>query len=240
MMLWTVLAAAVLAAVAAAPGAAGPGTLEDCVTSEDAALCLKERAVRLLDSALGQPELPLVAGVSLVGPAERGARSLDEASLPADPEERDSQVESLLVDRVATFLQSRTLQLRMPEAAVEEVRRSLDEARGKKKKKLKMLLPLLMLLKMKAMALIPLALGGLALLALKALVVGKLALLLAGIIGLQKLLAGNKQSSQTYEVVAHPTYSHSHVSSYGDEHGHYGRALGSDPQQLAYAAHRPE
>jgi hypothetical protein len=102
-----------------------------------------------------------------------------------------------------------------------------------------MLLPLLLLFKLKAAALIPLALGGLALLALKALLVGKLALLLAGLIGLQKLL-GNKQNTQTYEVVAHPHYTH---SSYGDEHGHghYARALpdsdSNDPHQLAYRAY---
>jgi hypothetical protein len=110
-------------------------------------------------------------------------------------------------------------------------------ARGKKKK-LKMLLPLLLLFKLKAAALIPLALGGLALLALKALLVGKLALILAGIIGLQKLL-GSKQGTQTYEVVAHPHYTH---SSYGDDHGHghYARALPdaqNDPHQLAYQAY---
>lgn len=98
-----------------------------------------------------------------------------------------------------------------------------------------MLLPLLMLLKLKAAALLPLALGGLALLAFKALIVGKLALLLAGLIGLQKLL-GSKHSSQSYEVVAHPHYSHS--SSYGDEHGHYGRAL--DAHDLAYRGQKKE
>lgn len=101
-----------------------------------------------------------------------------------------------------------------------------------------MLLPLLLLFKLKAAALIPLALGGLALLALKALLVGKLALILAGIIGLQKLL-GSKQGTQTYEVVAHPHYTH---SSYGDDHahGHYARALPdtqNDPHQLAYQAY---
>ena len=114
-------------------------------------------------------------------------------------------------------------------------------ARGKKKK-LKMLLPLLLLLKLKFAALIPVALGGLALLALKALLIGKLALLLAGLIGLQKLL-GNKHNTQTYEVVAHPHYTH---SSYGDEHGHghYGRSLpladSNDAHDLAYQAYTPE
>lgn len=95
-----------------------------------------------------------------------------------------------------------------------------------------MLLPLLLLAKLKAAVLIPLALGGLALLALKALVVGKLALVIAGIIAVQKLLHKGHHS-QSYEVVAHPQY-----SSHGDEHhGHYGRSLPADAQELAYNAY---
>nr|CAD7588427.1 unnamed protein product [Timema genevievae] len=189
--------------------------LESC-GEKDVSLCLKMRALTFVDRALRRSDaLEILDGVSLVQAQGKGedvsrevnGRALSEAeldaSLPKDVEERDAQVETLLVDRVARFLQSHTLQLKVPDSAITEVRKSLDEARGKKKK-LKMLLPLLLLLKLKAAALIPLALGGLALLALKALVVGKLALVLAAIIGLQKLL-GNRQSSQTYEVVAHPT-----------------------------------
>lgn len=93
-----------------------------------------------------------------------------------------------------------------------------------------MLLPLLLMLKLKAAALIPLALGGLALLALKALIISKLALVLAAIIALQKLLhKGHHQPS--YEV--HPVHHEEH------EHGHYGRAMGADPQELAYNSYKP-
>lgn len=104
-------------------------------------------------------------------------------------------------------------------------------ARGKKKKAAKILLPLLLLLKLKAAALIPLALGALALLALKALIVGKLALVLAGLIGLQKLL-GQKQSTQSYEVVAHPHYTEEHA------HG-WGRSA-DDAHELVYNAYEPK
>jgi len=102
-------------------------------------------------------------------------------------------------------------------------------ARGKKKKHQKMLMPLLMLLKMKAIALVPLAIGALALLAFKALVVGKLALVLAVIIGIQKLLA-NSKSQQSYEVVSHPHYTEEH-----GHHGGYRRSLeGQNAQDMAY------
>lgn len=76
-----------------------------------------------------------------------------------------------------------------------------------------------------------LAFKGLVLLVLKALVVSKIALVLAVIIGLKKLFSGQKQV--TYEVVAHPH--ESHHESYGSS----GWARSSDPQQLAYKAYAP-
>lgn len=94
-----------------------------------------------------------------------------------------------------------------------------------------MLLPLLLLMKLKAAALLPLAIGFLALISFKALIIGKIALILSAIIGLKKLLDGKSTSS--YEVVAHPH--HSYSSSYDDHHGAYRRSV--DAQKLAYSAH---
>lgn len=202
---------------------------------KDLSLCLKMRALTYVDRALRRSDnIDIVDGVSLVptdgGSREMNGRAISEAeldeTLPKDAEDKDAQVETMLVDRVARFLESHTLQLKVPESSINEVRKSLDEARGKKKK-LKMLLPFLLLLKLKAAALVPLALGALALLSLKALIVGKLALVLSALIGLQKLLS-SKHHTQSYEVVAHPHYS--------EEHGHYGRSIGSD---AAYRAHAP-
>lgn len=85
-------------------------------------------------------------------------------------------------------------------------------------------MPLLLLFKLKMAALLPLAIGFLALLSFKALVIGKIALLLSSIIGLKKLL---EKKEGNYEVVAHPHY---------DEHS-YGRAL-RDAQSLAYNAYK--
>lgn len=102
---------------------------------------------------------------------------------------------------------------------------------GRKKKK-KLLLPLLLLLKLKAAALIPLVLGFLALVAFKALIIGKLALLISGIIGVKKLLS-SKGDHSSYEVVAHPHY---------DEHhgGGGGHGWGRSAQEMAYSAYKQE
>lgn len=107
----------------------------------------------------------------------------------------------------------------------------LFPARGKKKK-IKQLLPLLALAKLKITALIPLFLGIIAFAAAKAVLLAKIALLVAGIIALKKLLA-SKHHETSYEVVAHPHHDEHYASSGG--HG-WGRSI-DDAQDLAYAAH---
>jgi hypothetical protein len=52
-----------------------------------------------------------------------------DANLPKNAEERETQVETLLVDRVAKFLYSHTLQLKVPDSAISEVRKTLDEGK---------------------------------------------------------------------------------------------------------------
>lgn len=82
-------------------------------------------------------DIPLADGVALVqsgdSARELSGRALSEDeldnSLPQDAAERDSQVETLLVDRVARFLESRTLQLKVPDSAISDIRRSLDECK---------------------------------------------------------------------------------------------------------------
>jgi hypothetical protein len=193
-------------------------------------LCLKERALHYVDQTNG--DVQLADGVQLIETEQpTQGRSMSEINLPVEPEARENEVDSLLVDRVARFLGSHTLQFKIPKDSIQDMQRSLEEARGKGKKTKKLLLPLLLLFKLKAAALLPLAIGFLALIAFKALIIGKLALLLSGIIALKKLF-DSKGSSQSYEVVAHPH------ASYDEHHGgggHYGRSF--DGQNLAYSAH---
>ena len=89
----------------------------------------------------------------------------------------------------------------------------------------KILGPLVMAIALKAAALLPLALGAIALIAGKALLVGKIALVISAIIGLKKLL-GSQQKHVTYEVVSHPHHSSSHAVSH-EESGHGGGGYSS-------------
>jgi hypothetical protein len=114
--------------------------LQSCGDKE-VSLCLKMRALTYVDRALRRPgDVELVDGVSLVRTQdgldvsrELNGRALSEAeldaSLPKNADERDAQVETLLVDRIARFLQSHTLQFKVPDSAISEVRKTLDEGK---------------------------------------------------------------------------------------------------------------
>jgi hypothetical protein len=112
--------------------------IQNCGDKE-MSLCLKMRALTFVDRALRRPgDVELLEGVSLVQNQESldvsrelNGRALSEAeldaSLPKNAEEKDAQVETLLVDRIAKFLQGHTLQFKVPDSAISEVKKTLDE-----------------------------------------------------------------------------------------------------------------
>ncbi|XP_013185070.1 uncharacterized protein LOC106130713 [Amyelois transitella] len=234
--------------------------LGDCLR-KDSTSCLKYKFFSYVDKMLGQKDsFALTDGVTVVkatdAPAETGApRSLDPVSrLKSYFETHSLRVEvkgSDVIDAVSSA--GRALE----DTVTSFVDDGTEEGRGKKKKAAKMLGPLIAALALKMMALLPLAIGAIALIAGKALLIGKLALVLSAIIGLKKLLS--QQKHVTYEVVAHPHHSSSHTSShdyggtsgYGGDSGGYssggsssghgggwGRSM--EAQSLAYSAQKPQ
>ncbi|KAF9819274.1 hypothetical protein SFRURICE_000265 [Spodoptera frugiperda] len=204
------------------------GVVKECVDG-DTSLCIKEKTLKYVEAVNSARELDLADGVAILSNGSpRSARALE--PLSEEPKAREAQIESRLVDSAADFLENHVIQFKLPSSAVEGMKRSLEEARGKKKK-IKQLLPLLALAKLKITALIPLFLGIIAFAAAKAVLLAKISLLVAGIIALKKLLA-SKHHETSYEVVAHPHHEEHYASS---GHG-WGRSI-DDGQDLAYAAH---
>lgn len=236
--------------------------INDCLR-KDSTSCLKYKFFSFVDKMIGQKEsFALSDGVTVVrasdAPQETGApRSLDPLSrLKKYLDTHSIQVEvkgSDVVDTVTSV--GRALEDTV--SSFTEDNEVSEEGRGKKKKAQKMLGPLMMILGMKLMALMPLAIGAIAMIAGKALLIGKLALVLSAIIGLKKLLS--QQKHVTYEVVAHPQHTSSHTSSHdyggssgygGDSSGGYGGGSGGgghgggwgrsvEAQSLAYSAQKP-
>lgn len=237
----------------------------DCL-KKDSVSCVKYKFLSFVDKVVdARDQFSLSEGVTVVkSPGSEGApRSLNS----------DESIESLILNRIQNFLQTHTIKVELKGTdivnAVSSTGRALEdvsenilgdesdgksESRGKKKKAVKMLGPLLMLIALKGAALLPLVLGAIALIAGKALLIGKIALVLSAVIGLKKLLSQEKHV--TYEVVAHPHHTSSHsTSSHGDSfsggfsgdsssyagasssgHG-WGRSY--DAQDLAYKSQKP-
>lgn len=61
--------------------------------------------------------------------AQPTGRSMNEINLPAEPEAREAEVDSLLVDRVARFLGSHTIQFKVPKDSIQDMQRSLEEGK---------------------------------------------------------------------------------------------------------------
>lgn len=89
----------------------------------------QERALRFVDGINGDYEVS--EGISLVQSPEssrqQGARALKDESLSAEPAVRENQIEGLLVDRVARFLEGHTLQFKVPKDSIDEMKRSMEE-----------------------------------------------------------------------------------------------------------------
>ncbi|XP_068977890.1 uncharacterized protein [Bombus flavifrons] len=257
--------------VAALPANDKPGNENDLMATiysdclkKESINCIKYKVFSYVDKMLVDKEdITLTDGITVVktSNAEEGApRSIE-----------SSDLDTLLFDRLGRFLRTHSVKVDLKGTdilgAIESAGRSLEdftdnavESRGKKKKAQKILGPLMMALALKAAALLPLALGAIAAIAGKALLVGKIALVISAIIGLKKLLSSSGGKHVTYEVVSHPHHSSSHIVSHDDGHGggyggggaDYGggysgssghgwaRSLPQDAHELAYRAHQPQ
>lgn len=113
--------------------------MQECA-DKNMATCLKMRALQYVDRALRKSDnIDVIDGITLVKSesveSSRGlnGRSLSESQLDVDPtkdeDDKDGMVENLLLDRVARFLESHTLQLKVPESSISGMRRSLDEGK---------------------------------------------------------------------------------------------------------------
>ncbi|CAH1154270.1 unnamed protein product [Phaedon cochleariae] len=212
---------------------------QECAAT-DTMSCLKLKLVAAMDrAARSYSNVPIFEGVSFVKdpkavtPEEPIKSEAElEATLPRSLDEKSTALDSIIAEKVSNFIGTHTLQIKLPSSS--DLKRSFEEEGRKRKGGKKggssglLLLPLIL-----GGTLIPLALGALALLAGKALIVSKLALVLAGIIGIKKLLSGGGSSG----------HDASHVEVYGG--GHSGSGWGrsyekEEAQKLAYSAYEPK
>lgn len=82
-----------------------------------------------MDAPVG--DLKIGDGITLLQteavPLHDAGRSLKDIKLPVESEARELEVDTLLVDRLARFLGTHTLQFKVPRDAIEDMQRSLEE-----------------------------------------------------------------------------------------------------------------
>ncbi|KAI4495715.1 hypothetical protein M0802_008338 [Mischocyttarus mexicanus] len=189
----------------------------------------EEELLRKLNNKCSQNDISSCVMLKLTGQATDDVLTYEEAGRSTDDE---TEVFHLVANKAYAFVKSRSIKWRvLPEndvvvSASEDESGSLNlglsieradnpvvqDGRGKKNN----MGPLMAAAVLKIGVIAGLAFKGLTLLVGKALLLSKIALLLASIIGLKKLFS--QQKHVTYEVVAHPHHSASHT--YSADHGH--------------------
>ncbi|XP_061723587.1 uncharacterized protein LOC133529793 [Cydia pomonella] len=210
---------------------------KNCSSGIFSVTCLKIEAISVLEKLSSKEELQLLPGISVVKEQnENGSNAREFAAelaraMPTKPDER---LDKYLIYALGNYLDTHSVKLRLlDDSASEEARAMIGEARrkggmgGGKKGGMGGLMAMGMLMKGTLMSV---GLGGLAMLAGKALMTAMMSLLLSAIIGIKSLSSGGK--STTYEIVSKPVYSHSHSHSTAHEdvgggygHSGYGRNL---------------
>lgn len=216
-----------------------------CEDSDDVLKCLKVQAIKMTDRALRLPNIKLIDGVSLLN----NKNSNDVNSMRSFGDSRESELEEsdllqlsgnkvdrVLSDEANKFLETHQLQINVPEllkSSKESGRQLIEEGRKKMKQYYG---PFLAAIAIKG-GILAMAYHSIAIVAGKALIIGKIALIISAIIGLKKLVTPEGHEKTTYEIVKHPHVQQSHTyssSSHGEfEGGHessgqYHRSFNTD------------
>lgn len=166
-----------------------------CFESDDITTCLAVKGITAMNRAARSNNIVVTNGITFkrdpASPVARSGKALSEndimSELPSESDERNGRLMDMAMQSVTDFFGTHNLEVKVPTETTQEVARAIEEGRGKMKK---LMGPLILAVGAKMFALVPLLLGGLALLATKAIVVAKIAFLLALAVSASKLFGG--------------------------------------------------
>lgn len=91
--------------------------LDDCINSDSGfSPCLKKKALTFVNRLSRMNKLPLTDEIIIIK-SENDGNTTDadnENSLPRSTDARDDTLDKMLLDRITTYIKSRTLQVTMP------------------------------------------------------------------------------------------------------------------------------
>jgi len=216
---------------------------DECARDKDTVACVAVKTATALERAARMNgNVNILPGLLIKkNTADEGTR--DSRSLPTEEELRGqlaepatgsdhtSKVTEMVFNSALRFLQSRTFQFTFPQTNPEELSRAIEEGRGKLKKKV---LPILGLLAVKIAAVLPILLGIIGFFALKALLFGKLALLIAGVMAFQKYASTSGGFGKIADNWSAPNVASAWPAAQAapSTNGYYRRSM--EAQQMAY------
>lgn len=220
-----------------------------CEDSSDLVKCLKVQAVKITERALKLQNIKLVDGLTLVKAPTADGRSFGSEPVRSDTELNRMSSASLTkqifagIDRFVSTHEVNVDVPRLLTSGQQQGARMVEEGRKKMKK---FYGPFMGALAIKT-GILTMAYHSIAVIAAKALIIGKIALIISTIIGLKKLVTPEGHEKTTYEIVKHPHISQSHSFSasnneFDTHEGSYHRSLGSNDNQMqdrAFRAHVP-
>lgn len=225
----------------------------ECENSEELFKCMKVQALKMTERALRLSNIKITDGLSIVKKddsdnemAGRSVKSTTEINSEDAMRLPSEKIDSMLVAGINKFMDTHQVSVNVPRMlASSETPRLVEEGRKKMKKYLG---PFLAAMAIKG-GILTMVYHSIAIVAGKALIIGKIALVISAIIGLKKLVTPEGHEKTTYEIVKHPHVQNSHTysSSHGgsDYEGHetqYHRSLGDNVDMLmqdrAYRGHK--
>ncbi|KAK4875568.1 hypothetical protein RN001_011990 [Aquatica leii] len=153
--------------------------------------CAATRALKLIQQVSRSETINIFPGVSLISDnkmTQRDAKAISIEDLPENPTEKVDKLFDLFINSAVRFFSGRSLKITIPEIAPINVARALEEGRAKSKKSVS---PLFLGIAAKVLLLKTLALGVLKFMSIKALILSKIALIVAAVLASQSLFGKN-------------------------------------------------
>ncbi|XP_018577808.1 uncharacterized protein LOC108916092 [Anoplophora glabripennis] len=210
---------------------------EDCTAADVFSSCLKNKAITIMDRLGRMEKFSLVDGITIIRASdvqndETVNENQLENTLPRSADNENDDLNTRLLNKISKFIGSRNIEITMPKFSFEDF-----EEGGKKGG---MMGGLMMAVAAKMAALIPVAIAGLFLLAGKALITAKIALLLSGIIAIKKLFAAKQGGGGGGSSHGSGWQSSGHGGGWQSGGGGWDKRSIENPQHLAYKAYSPK
>lgn len=104
---------------------------EECQRTDGIVPCLKKKAILFFDRVARMEAIPVVDGIEVVKTSEPEVAPISEkdieATLPRNLQDKDETLTSMLWDRIASFANSRTIQLSLPKMTGQELNKGVEE-----------------------------------------------------------------------------------------------------------------